>query len=74
MKNRPLTYVGAFLLLIVALVVAIGNFKPETKIKHTTSNPCDSFIKTSQEKAPQEQEKKKYQVSIQFSPIFPDFE
>jgi hypothetical protein len=72
MKNRPLTYVGAFLLLIVALVVAIGNFKPETK--YTTSNPCSSFIKTAQEKVPQEQEKKKYQVSVQFNPIFPDSE
>jgi hypothetical protein len=30
--NRPLTrIVGAFMLLIVAVLVAIGNFKPETK-------------------------------------------
>jgi hypothetical protein len=70
MKSRPLTFVGAFLLLI-AIFLVINKEKPETQTQ--TNIPHVGLIETAQE-APQKQKQEKYKVSVQLKPTFPDSE
>lgn len=70
MKNRPLKIVGVFLLLVAIFLVFSMKEKPETTIN---VNSHVGLIETMQEVS-QKQELKKYRVSVQLNPVFPDSE